>query len=205
MKKWYTLTAAVAIFAVAAMVWAEPGRDGNRGSERGQHGRPSIANMLDNPQLVEKLGLTDEQLTALKDGAYQKEKECIPLQAEQRTVRLEMRKLMDQDSPSEEAVLALVEKEGSINTELKKLETKYRLQVRAIVGPEKVQQLHKQFRKAMKQRQGEGKGEGKGDGDKRHGEWKKQKDRGERGPEGKQPPWMDDDGPEDEPEVENEM
>lgn len=144
MKKWIILTIVCAALAAAAVAWAGPG-EGPRGD--GDH----LEKVLGNPKAAAELGVTDEQISKVRDVIYEHRKAGIDLHAKKQLAELELKKLMAQESPDETAVLAAVDEVGRIGTELRKNRIKGRLAVRAIVGPDVMA--------AVKERFGERRGE----------------------------------------------
>jgi Spy/CpxP family protein refolding chaperone len=96
---------------------------------------------------LEKLGLSDAQKTkvqAILDAAKPKREE---VRGKMRAAFDEMRALLDQESPSESAVLAQADKIGAIQTEAHKAMLTTLLAVRKELTPEQRAQLSEAMRK----------------------------------------------------------
>ena len=143
--------------------------------------------MLQDPQVVKEIGLSDDKATALKEGFRKVQERQIDLQAELDKLNLQQTSqiaglLGNRDSKADEA-LKTVEEMGRINTELSKLAVERILIVRENlddaqirkareIGEERMKRMRENFRNRQGgegRRPREGRGEGRGDG-KRHRE-----------------------------------
>ena len=166
-----------------------------RGMPPGQRGGPGrggagmqnemLFRMLQDPQVVKEIGLSDDKATALKEGFRKVQERQIDLQAELDKLNLQQTSqiaglLGNRDSKADEA-LKTVEEMGRINTELSKLAVERILIVRENlddaqirkareIGEERMKRMRENFRNRQGgegRRPREGRGEGRGDG-KRH-------------------------------------
>jgi Spy/CpxP family protein refolding chaperone len=195
MKSKVIVLCVAGVLALAALAFAQPGPGpgaggrgaGGPGGSRGGFGPGMGAEMLaHNPDLAKELGVTDEQIAALKTASYAHEQQTIKLRADFEAAQLEVRKLMEADTPDKAAVLAAVENAGKAGTELRKAQVSHMLQVREIVGKDVTKKLRAELRERMKERREERGGAGWGPG------------RGPRGPGmGRGPGGPGDDDPED--------
>ena len=101
---------------------------------------------LDNPKLVEKLGLDSEQVKSLRELGYEAKKRDIDLRAAAAQARLEIRRLLSQDEPNEEAVMSAIDQAGAATTALQKSHIKHMLEGRAVVGNETWRKMHQTLR-----------------------------------------------------------
>jgi len=193
MKKWLIAGSIVAAVSVALAAWADPSDDDSndrpgRGSQFGRGpdagGMPPLEKILDNPEIVDRLGLSEEQRTQLRTTLYEGRKRVIRLQADQKLADLEVRHLLSQDNPDEAAVMSAVDAAGRLETDVRKARVAQVLALRKIVGDEKLRQLREEGRERRHQfredRQGRGRGEGEGRGLRGQG----------RGRDGEGPAWM---------------
>ncbi len=112
---------------------------------------------------LEKLGLSDSQkvkVQAILDEAKPKREE---VRGKMRAAFDEMRALLDQDSPSESAVLAQADKIGAIQTDAHKAMLTTLLAVRKELTPEQRAKLSAEMRKHRHGRWGKHHGGGKGE------------------------------------------
>lgn len=169
MKKWIISTVVISLLAVAAVVFAGPGPCAGGGPDqpgRGKGGGGPLA-LLHDPALAKELGVTDEQLTQVRDSVYAHRKAAIQLRADRQLAQLELHKLMAADAPDEAAVLAAVEQAGKISIDLRKAQVQEMLKVKSILGPEVVAKLREnvanraaEMRDRWMERGGPGRGRG---------------------------------------------
>lgn len=152
MKTRILLASMIATLVLGGWAFARPdgtkaGRSGDRDQIRRMAGR-----MLERPEILEKLELKDEQVEALRQAQYEKQKKHIDLKAGAEMAQIELRHLLSQDTPDEEAVMAAVEEAGKARTALQKSDVQHMLKRRAIIGPEKCREMHSLIRKHMRTR-----------------------------------------------------
>lgn len=154
MNAWKTML--VVLGATALTATAQP--NAPRGGAGGPGDRPEhmqrgmdIAALLDNEDIVEKLGLTDEQVAALKARAAESEKKFITLRADVELAETDVRHLMREDKPDREALMKAVETAGQAMTNLRKALVEEQLAFREIAGPDALRKarhmIAKQWRK----------------------------------------------------------
>jgi len=105
---------------------------------------------------IERLDLdadTRAQAYAVIDAARPASRE---LRASLRAAYEEMRTLMEQPQPSEEAVLAAVEEIGGLKPELRMHDVRTLLQVGALLTPEQAEKLRSKLHRGHKGRHGHG-------------------------------------------------
>ena len=189
MKKIIALV--IAVLMTTSLAYAEAGPRQHKRGHGKQHG--DITKLLERPHVVQKLGITDEQVEKIKSQAYATKKQVISLNAERELAQLELNELMDADSVDKDSVVKAVEKVGALNTSLHKARVLEKLNVIEILGKEKYDEL-----KAIKRQRMRAKHDGK------HERGKQRDKRGFRGAdidhEGEAPPWMLDEMPPPEPE-----
>jgi Spy/CpxP family protein refolding chaperone len=189
MKNWIYILSGTTAVSLAVAAWAEPGFGRGAGGRQGPPRQgPDVERILDNPRAARDLGLTEEQLHQIREARYEAEKKIIAQRAEHDLARLEVRRLLQQNSPDEAAVLKAVEEEGRLATELKKLRIQQRFSMTSIVGPEKFREL----RGRWQDRPGDGRGFGPGSGGSPDGDRPRFERRNRRESSGQDgsPPWM---------------
>ncbi|MGA8741879.1 MAG: Spy/CpxP family protein refolding chaperone [Terracidiphilus sp.] len=173
--------AIVAIFAAGAAVAQGPGGPGSGGPGSGGPGfgdhRPPMERAMrgdrgqwwNNPKLVEKLKLTDDQRKAM-DAIFQQHREkLVDLRANVEKAEIEMDPLVKADQPNESAVLAQIDKVAQARAELEKANARFLFELRAKLTPDQWKQVQefRQNRQGMRRDWGNGDrrpGGGKGQG-----------------------------------------
>jgi periplasmic protein CpxP/Spy len=94
-----------------------------------------------NPKIVEKLKLTDDQRKAM-DGILQDHRmTLIDLRANVEKAEVEMQPLMRADEPNETAILAQIDKIAQARAELEKANARFLLAIRSKLTPEQWKQV----------------------------------------------------------------
>ena len=103
---------------------------------RGEHGR-----WWNNPNIVEKLKLTDDQRKAM-DQIFQAHREkLVDLRANVEKAEIEMEPLVRADQPNEAAVMAQIDKVAQARAELEKANARFLFELRAKLTPEQWKQV----------------------------------------------------------------
>jgi Spy/CpxP family protein refolding chaperone len=128
---------------------------------QGEHGR-----WWNNPKVVERLKLTEEQRKAFDGILLQHRKTLIDLRANVEKAELEMEPLMGDDQPNEAKILAQIDKVAQARAELEKANARFLLAIRNKLTPEQWKQME-----AYRASRGfEGRGQGRdGQGPNRQG------------------------------------
>jgi len=99
------------------------------------------AQWWNNPRIVERLKLTDDQRKAM-DGILQDHKmTLVDLHANLEKAELEMQPLMKADQPNESAILAQIDKVAQARAELEKANARFLLALRAKLTPDQWKQV----------------------------------------------------------------
>jgi len=99
-----------------------PGMDGNRPPmERAFGGHAMEGRWWNNPRVVERLKLTDDQRKAFDQILLDHREKLIDLHANVEKAELEMQPLMRADDPNENAILAQIDKIAQARAELDEL------------------------------------------------------------------------------------
>ena len=109
-----------------------------------------LERILANQELVEEIGLSEDQVAKLKDGAYELKKAQIQMQADMKLAALEQAKLIKDEASQESDIMAAVEKTGKIRTEVAKLHMKRLLMVRKTLTPEQQEKVRTMVHRHMK-------------------------------------------------------
>jgi Spy/CpxP family protein refolding chaperone len=196
MKRTWITVASLAALAVGGAVWAGPW-DGPAGRGKGgckDHGA-ALGWLAHNPQAARELGITEEQVSALREQGYESRKEMIRLRSDLEMAELELRRLLESESPSTKDVDAAIERVGQAHTAMQKQRLHGMLKAREVLGEETCARLREKAGDAMRERRREFRGDRQG--------WK----RGPRRAWGPEPEAFEPEGPgdvPDDPEVEPE-
>jgi periplasmic protein CpxP/Spy len=103
---------------------------------RGAHGR-----WWNDPQVVEKLSLTDDQRKSMDDVLQQHRENLIDLKANVEKAEVALEPLMGADQPNESAILAQIDRVAQARAELEKANARFLLALRAKLSPDQWKQL----------------------------------------------------------------
>ena len=92
---------------------------------------------LHNPEVMQKLGLSEQEAETLRTLGYEARKKQIELDAELQEARLELHHLLGADEPDENQVMNALEEAAEADLAVRKAQVKHLLEVRRILGPEK--------------------------------------------------------------------
>ena len=169
---------AIAATFVAGAAFAQgPGGPGS-GPGFGDH-RPPMERAMrgdrgqwwNNPKVIEKLKLTDDQRKSM-DAIFQQHREkLVDLRGNVEKAEIEMEPLVKADQPNESAVLAQIDKVAQARAELEKANARFLFELRAKLTPDQWKQVQefRQNRPGMRRDWKDGDrgpgGEDRGDGD----------------------------------------
>ena len=142
---------------------------------QGDHGR-----WWNNPRVVERLKLTDDQRKAMDGILLEHREKLIDLRASLQKAELELEPLVKDDQPNEGRILAQIDKVAQARAELEKANARFLLAIRGKLTPDQ----WKQVQDAREHRGQDGRGWGRDgqDGQGRDG-WKQ----GGQGTDGQEP------------------
>jgi len=103
---------------------------------RGEHGR-----WWNNPNLVEKLNLTDDQRKAMDEIYQQHREQLIDLRVSVEKAEVAMEPLVRADQPNESAVLAQIDKVAQARAELEKANARFLFELRSKLTPDQWKQV----------------------------------------------------------------
>ena len=102
----------------------------------GEHGR-----WWNNPKVVERLKLTDEQRKSMDDTLQQHRETLVDLRASLEKAELELEPMMKEDQPNESQILAQIDKVAQARAELEKANARFLLALRSKLTPEQWKQV----------------------------------------------------------------
>lgn len=167
---------------------------GERSMQRGPSHEGLIGHMLENPETAREMGLSDEQISTIRDGLDKLRQEQTELSKRMQLAAMEQAKLMTAPEIDEAALMAAIEGSGDLRTQMAKLRVKSMLLVRKHITPEQIEQIRQnvreKFQERMRQRRGEfGQGRGGPAGpEKGRGNWRPQKREGDEERRPQHPP-----------------
>ncbi len=132
---------------------------------RGPQGKSALG-LWKNPRIVEKLGITDEQIAQLKEADFTAREKHIALQAELEAARLNMQKSFSAETVDRDAALKLAQETAEIRSKMFVQRTENRLQALEILTQEqhdKLKELRMEFR-GGRHHNGKGLGMNRGNG-----------------------------------------
>ena len=121
---------------------------------RGDHGR-----WWNNPRIVDKLKLTDDQRKAMDEIFQQHREKLVDLRASVDKAEIEMEPLVRADQPNESAVMAQIDKVAQARAELEKANARFLFELRAKLTPEQGKQVQEFRHNHEGMRRGWGNGE----------------------------------------------
>jgi Spy/CpxP family protein refolding chaperone len=175
-EKEKTMKAGIAVrlgFAIAGLLMAGsalaqgPGDGPGAGPGFGEHrppferafGGPGIqGRWWNNPKIVERLKLSDEQRKSFDDILFQHRETLIDLRGSLEKAELELEPLIRNDQPNEGKILAQIDKVAQARAELEKANARYLLAIRGKLTPEQWKQVEEFRAHRGQEHRGEGRG-----------------------------------------------
>lgn len=167
--------AIAATFAAAIASAQGPGGPGGPGfgmhrppMERAMRSHSEFGRWWNNPKIVEKLKLTDDQRKAMDDIFLKHREKLVDLRGNVEKAEIEMEPLVKADQPNESAVMSQIDKVAQARAELEKANARFLFALRAKLTPEQWKQVQdfRQNRDGIRRewrRDGRGPGDGPGD------------------------------------------
>lgn len=143
------LTSSLLLASAISLVTAQ-----SSGRERGVRGR-----WWDNPQVIERLGLTDGQVAKIGEIAFGKQQSLIALRADKRSAQLEMQRLLASEEPDPAALASAVERLSRAGCAISALEIRTRADIALVLDPQQRAALTSRFRRWEEDRRSRGAGE----------------------------------------------
>jgi Spy/CpxP family protein refolding chaperone len=155
MKSLQAAVLASAAFLLAAVAAVAQGPDGGMGPGPGGPGfgmhRPPLERSLglrgpqgrwwNDPDLVQKLQLTDDQRKAMDQILLDHRAKLIDMRAAVEKAELGMEPLLREDQPNESQILAQIDKVAQARAELEKANARFLLAIRSKLSPDQWKQL----------------------------------------------------------------
>ena len=141
--------------AMAGAFAPEDGRQ-DKGFVRKDHHRPALGIWRD-PQMVQKLGLTAEQVKQLRDADFTFREKHLALKAQLDSLRLQMDKAFTDDVVDDTAVLSLAEKISDVKGKMFIQKIEARLEVGKPLNVDQIKKLKLYDMCPKKQDRGSGK------------------------------------------------
>ncbi|MDY6878753.1 MAG: Spy/CpxP family protein refolding chaperone [Desulfatiglans sp.] len=105
------------------------------------HHRPLLG-IWRSPQMIEKLGLTTEQINELREADFAFREKRLALKAEIDSLRLQMDKAFSEDKADNEAVLSLAKKMADLKGKKYLQRVESRLALQRLLTPDQVKKLN---------------------------------------------------------------
>jgi Spy/CpxP family protein refolding chaperone len=127
-----------------------PGSVGGPGPGMGEHrppferafgGHGNEGRWWNNPRIIERLKLTDDQRKAFDQILLEHRETLIDLRANVEKAELKMEPLVRDDQPNESAILAQIDKVAQARAELEKANARYLLALRSKLTPDQWKQV----------------------------------------------------------------
>ena len=126
------------------------------GERKGMEARGDRMEMLleqlsNNQKLMEETGITEEQITKIKDSLDEIKKKLIDLRGEMEKAGMDQAKLISAREMDEGAIMKAIEKLGGLKTETAKLEIQRMLVIKKNLKPEQLEKLKKSIQEKAKE------------------------------------------------------
>jgi Spy/CpxP family protein refolding chaperone len=139
----------VALTAGVAVAQGPGGGGAGMGPGFGEHrppmerafGEGSRGQFWNNPKIVERLKLSDDQRKAMDAILLEHREKLVDLKGSVEKAELEMEPLMKADAPNESAILAQIDKIAQARAELEKANARFLLALRSKLTPEQWKQM----------------------------------------------------------------
>lgn len=135
---------------VTVQAFAQP-RDRSADEPRREAGEMLLQRLTEDPELAGKLGLSEEQLSRLRDTAYALRKEHVALRAKLELAAIEQARLMTRDDVDQDALMKAVEDTGAIRTQMAKLRVRQLLAIRETLTEEQRAAVRKHMRRRFQE------------------------------------------------------
>ena len=163
MRKQIILPAVAVFLTITIGATAAPPGGRHRGPGGPEMGPRMPGRFLDNPDLMDELQLSEQQIASLRKIRFEAQKNHVTLQADAAQARLVVHDLLSQDQPPEEELMSAIEKAGQAKIAMRKSNVRHMLKIRELVGPDKWQKLRERGRKQHGRRPHQPKHDGESD------------------------------------------
>jgi Spy/CpxP family protein refolding chaperone len=124
-------------------------RHGKGFGHRGHH--RNALGIWQNPQMIQNLNLTDDQVKKIRDADFASREKCLELKGQLDSLRLKMDKAFSEDNVDDAAVLSLAEKISDLKGKLFVRNVESRLTLGKLLNAEQLEKL-KQHQMQQKKR-----------------------------------------------------
>jgi uncharacterized membrane protein len=137
-----------------------PSRSGEKPQRNNVFEGMVLDRLVNNPHVVERIGLSEAQVQTLRQAGEQIRKELQRIKAEREVASLDQARRMLDDSIDEAAVMANVETIGKLNTDIAKLKMKQLIVLRQTLTPEQLGRMKENRKRTDEKRANSGAVEG---------------------------------------------
>lgn len=149
--------------AVARGMGGKAGRGMRMGMQMGGAGGMGIQRLLNNPEAVEEIWLTDTQVDRLREISTGSQRESIRTRSEVQLLQLDLKSLLQQDNPDIKKIDSLIDNISAKQAEMKKSRIHSMLEMKDVLTDEQQDKLKEYIATKMKERRsGNRSGRGKG-------------------------------------------
>jgi len=152
MKKLLVISSIIGLGLVLISSSFVSARGGKRHGSGHQRGQMAYKMLLDH---ADEIGLSENQLTEMKQIFLASEKNIIKLKADRKILELDMRAEMENDTPDKKKVSSYIEKMNSLDGKIKKATVMRFIDIKSILTSEqmdKIKELRQEKRKEFRKR-----------------------------------------------------
>ena len=141
------VVAVLVVLALGAIKWAAGQAEGRHNSMMAGPGHEEgrLLAMLDSDRAKAALGLTDDQVTRLRQITVETEKTAIKTKADLAVRRIELRELLKADNPDQDTVMKKVQEVSALSGQLMQQHVHALLTTKTILTPEQQKKI-REFR-----------------------------------------------------------
>lgn len=128
---------------------------GPAGDDREHRGgrEEMMERMLNNPEIMEKLGISEENARKIQEELKKIQEESHGLRTEMEKLGMEQAKAMTAKELDEGRLMSLVDELGRVRTELAKIQIRKMILLRQNIDPEKMEAIRARMQERMRSRQ----------------------------------------------------
>ncbi|MEW5944863.1 MAG: periplasmic heavy metal sensor [bacterium] len=139
------------IAALAIPVSARQKGGGLMGGGKGAGGDLPLQ-LLERPEILEQVGITEDQLEKLRAMSLEIRKKEIRNRAELQLATIDLQELLEDDNPNVKKIDGKIEQIGALRTGIQKEKVHALLEAKKILTPEQIERLKDLARERMKER-----------------------------------------------------
>lgn len=131
--------------------------DGKHGKGINRHGHHrSALNFWQNPSMVEKLGLTPEQVKKVREADFASREKQLPLKAQLESLHLQMEKAFSDANVDDAAVVSLAEQISDVKGKMFVQRIESRLALKQVLSADQIEKLKQHAMHPKKRGRGHG-------------------------------------------------